>query len=107
MMMTPSTVRRRPARAAARVRTPDGNPDAARLKRNSTAVLTLFTFCPPGPDDRTNVSSSARSGTDKDGDRTTMGGFYNRSIDLSIYRSIDLIRIDPTHGIETSQSLCK
>jgi len=30
--------------------------------RRVTAVATLFTFCPPGPDERANVSSSSFSG---------------------------------------------
>ena len=38
----------------------DGDP--ATSKRNSTAVATLFTFCPPGPDARTKRSISSSSG---------------------------------------------
>jgi hypothetical protein len=31
-------------------------------KRNSTAVATLLTFCPPGPAERTKRSTSSSSG---------------------------------------------
>src|SRR5262249_62343094 len=51
---TPSLVRRRPARRASRARTASENSVVrARSKRSSTAVDTLLTFCPPGPEART------------------------------------------------------
>jgi hypothetical protein len=37
--------------------TPAGNDDRAMSTRSSTAVATLFTFWPPGPEARTNRSS--------------------------------------------------
>src|SRR3954453_1865737 len=61
MSSTPSLVRRLPASAASRCLTSAGNDDAFTSKRSSTAVDTLLTFCPPGPDARTNRSSSSRS----------------------------------------------
>ena len=39
----------------------EGSDEAPTSKHNSTAVATLFTFCPPGPDARTNRSSISRS----------------------------------------------
>src|ERR1700730_805028 len=59
---TPSRVNRRPASRSSRVR-----PCAGRLgegstsKRSCTAVASLLTFCPPGPEARMNRSSSFRS----------------------------------------------
>jgi hypothetical protein len=41
------------------VRTSSGNDRLAVSKRSCTAVATLFTFCPPGPEARTNASSSS------------------------------------------------
>jgi len=38
-----------------------GSDEAATSKRSSTAVDTLLTFCPPGPDARTKRSSMSRS----------------------------------------------
>jgi Hydantoinase/oxoprolinase N-terminal region len=56
--MTPSWVRRRPARRAARSRTCGGKVAArARSRRNCTAVASLLTFCPPGPEARIKLSS--------------------------------------------------
>jgi len=58
---TPAVVIRPPAIALRRDLTYGGSDEAPTLKRNSTAVATLFTFCPPGPDARTNRSSISRS----------------------------------------------
>src|SRR3954452_24404196 len=38
-----------------------GSAEARPAKRSAPAVDTLLTFCPPGPDARTNRSSSSRS----------------------------------------------
>jgi hypothetical protein len=58
----PSFVQRRPANRRSRALTaPDNAGDRAASNRNSTALDTLFTFCPPGPDDRTNCSVSSQS----------------------------------------------
>lgn len=58
---TPCPVMRDPARRMSRRRTSSGSEgDAATLNLNSTAVETLFTFCPPGPEERTNSSCSSR-----------------------------------------------
>src|SRR5439155_909875 len=40
-----------------------GSDDARTLKRSSTAVATLLTFWPPGPEARTKRSSMSRSST--------------------------------------------
>src|SRR5262245_14853298 len=59
---TPSLVRRLPARRSSRVRTAsssDGEPRTS--KRSCTAVDSLLTFCPPGPEARMNRSSSSFS----------------------------------------------
>src|SRR5688572_23443160 len=52
---------RLPARAVRRDLTERGRDEAPTSKGNSPAVATLFTFCPPGPDARTNRSSISRS----------------------------------------------
>ena len=49
------------ARMATRSFTSSGSADAATLKRSSTAVATLLTFWPPGPDARTKRSSISLS----------------------------------------------
>ena len=49
MSSIPSAVTRWPASAINRSFTSDGSDDAPMLKRSSTAVETLLTFCPPGP----------------------------------------------------------
>src|SRR5262245_37641483 len=63
MMTFPSAASRCPARSRSRIFTSSANADAATSKRSSTAVATLFTFWPPGPDERTNrsVTKGARS----------------------------------------------
>src|SRR3989304_5019143 len=59
--MTPSLVRRLPARRSARMRTSPGKDgEWRRSKRNCTAVDTLLTFWPPGPEARMKVSSISR-----------------------------------------------
>src|SRR5690625_658284 len=51
MMMAPSSVQRRPARRRRRAFTGSGRlGERAASKRRFTAVSTLFTFCPPGPE---------------------------------------------------------
>src|SRR5687767_9871713 len=50
-----------PASAISRIWISSGSEDESTLKRSSTAVETLLTFWPPGPDARTNRSSSAAS----------------------------------------------
>src|SRR5574340_624902 len=62
MISTPSWGRRRPARAMRRARTGSGSEgERATSKRNCTAVETLLTFCPPGPEARTKSSWISRS----------------------------------------------
>src|SRR4051812_19117921 len=58
---TPSLVMRLPASAISRSFMSYGSAEARTSNRSSTAVETLSTFCPPGPDARTNRSSSSRS----------------------------------------------
>lgn len=59
----PSCVNRLPASTRSRARTASGKVgDRSTSKRNSTAVDTLFTFCPPGPEARTNVSVNSELG---------------------------------------------
>jgi hypothetical protein len=54
-MRTPASVILRPANFLSRLRTAsESEAERAASKRNCTALSTLFTFCPPGPDARTN-----------------------------------------------------
>src|SRR5690606_13506044 len=48
--------------------------ELAASKRSSTAVDTLLTFCPPGPDARTKRSTSSSSGIDRFGAMINMTG---------------------------------
>src|SRR5262245_45763017 len=60
--MTPSFVRRLPARRISRTATSSGNDEEWRAsKRSCTADDTLLTFCPPGPEARINDSDSSDS----------------------------------------------
>jgi len=61
MRSTPSDVMRLPASLTSRSLTSMGSEEAFTSKRSSTAVETLLTFWPPGPDARTNRSSISRS----------------------------------------------
>jgi hypothetical protein len=61
MISTPSVVIRLPARVVSRSFTAVGKDEAPTSKRSSTAVATLLTFCPPGPDARMNRSSISAS----------------------------------------------
>src|SRR5574340_1363052 len=62
MIRMPSWVSRRPARAMRRARTGSGSEgERATSKRSCTAVDTLLTFCPPGPEARTKSSCISRS----------------------------------------------
>src|SRR5690606_9094376 len=54
-------VRRRPASRRSCCLISSGKRLASTSKRSCTAVATLFTFCPPGPDARTNDSLSSLS----------------------------------------------
>ena len=58
---TPSLIRL-PASVVSRCLTSAGSEDRAISTRSSTAVDTLFTFWPPGPEARTNRSSISDSG---------------------------------------------
>lgn len=60
MSSTPSVVMRLPASACSRCLTPSLSGAAATSSRSWTAVATLLTFCPPGPDARTKRSSIGR-----------------------------------------------
>jgi len=58
MTSTPAAVMRLPARRNRRARTGSGSDgDRPTSKRSCTALETLLTFWPPGPDARTNASS--------------------------------------------------
>jgi hypothetical protein len=62
MTMMPSRVRREPAKRWSRSRTSAGNDGERRASnRSCTALATLLTFCPPGPEDRTKYSAISRS----------------------------------------------
>jgi hypothetical protein len=59
---TPSLVKRLPASRISRMATSFGSDGERRTsKRSCTAVESLLTFCPPGPDERTKLSSSSPS----------------------------------------------
>src|SRR5215471_12961605 len=63
MIKTPSCVARLPANASRRCRTSAGSErDWPASKRSWTAVETLLTFWPPGPEARTKVIVSSESG---------------------------------------------
>src|SRR6476620_5058899 len=62
MTITPSLVSRLPAMRINRRATSFGNAGECRAsKRSCTADETLLTFCPPGPEARTNDSESSDS----------------------------------------------
>lgn len=62
---TPSSVIRLPASKASRCRTSSGSePERLTLKRSCTAVATLLTFWPPGPEARTKRSSISESSSE-------------------------------------------
>lgn len=62
MTITPSRVSRRPAKSARRALTASGNVgECLASKRSCTDVATLLTFCPPGPDAHTKLSSISAS----------------------------------------------
>src|SRR5215831_6560571 len=63
MINTPSCVARLPASARSRCRTSSGSErDWPASKRSWTAVETLLTFWPPGPEARTKIMVSSESG---------------------------------------------
>src|SRR5436305_6580467 len=63
MIKTPSCVARLPANARRRCRTSAGSErEWPASKRSWTALETLLTFWPPGPEPRTKVSVSSESG---------------------------------------------
>src|SRR4051794_9590372 len=61
MSNTPALVIRAPASVTSRSLTSAGSADPDTSNRSSTALDTLFTFCPPGPEARTKRSSIAPS----------------------------------------------
>jgi hypothetical protein len=62
MISTPNFVSLEPASFSSRARTgSDKFGEPRTSNRSSTAVETLFTFCPPGPDERTKLSCSSAS----------------------------------------------
>src|SRR3954453_4884033 len=66
MINTPSCVARLPANARRRCRTSSGSErDWPTSKRSWTAVETLLTFWPPGPEARTKVIESSESGMNR------------------------------------------
>ena len=50
---------------------------ALKSKRSSTLVLSLLTFCPPDPEDRTKLTSTESSGI-----LTSFGTFHTKSLRL-------------------------
>lgn len=63
-MSSPSLLIRFLCASSSRARTSSGSQSASRtLKRNSTFVFTLLTFCPPGPLERECVISILARGT--------------------------------------------
>jgi len=83
---TPPEVILLPASAINRALTSSSSGDAPTSNRSSTAVATLLTFCPPGPDERTNRSSSSSS-------RIVMAG-----VTRSISRSAYFLRLSPARS---------
>src|SRR5580698_3106556 len=74
MTITPSCVARAPASLMSRIATSFGRLGEPRASnRSSTALATLLTFCPPGPEARTKLSSSSPSGI-------SMAGVTNTSV---------------------------
>src|SRR5262249_16489588 len=70
MTSTPSRVSRLPASRSSRARTSSGRLGERRTsKRNCTALASLLTFCPPGPEARMKCSSSSPSPMLSDGVR--------------------------------------
>lgn len=66
--MTPSWVSRLPASFISRIATSLGSDGERRAsKRSCTALDTLLTFCPPGPEARTKLSSISLSSIAMDG----------------------------------------
>src|SRR5215470_16471342 len=62
MTSTPSRVSRRPASRSSRARTSwESDGEWRTSKRNCTAVASLLTFCPPGPDERMKLSDISLS----------------------------------------------
>ena len=62
MTITPSLVSRLPASRISRIATSFGSDGERRTsKRSCTAVESLLTFCPPGPEARMKLSSISRS----------------------------------------------
>jgi len=62
MMSSPCSVTRRPAIRISRLRTSSGNDGECLMsKRSRTALETLLTFCPPGPEARMKLNSSSFS----------------------------------------------
>src|SRR6185503_4441442 len=65
---TPSLVRRLPASRIRRIATSFASDGERRTsKRSCTAVESLLTFCPPGPEERTKLSSISRSSMEMSG----------------------------------------
>src|SRR5271154_4390288 len=61
-MITPSWVARAPASLISRTATSLGRLGELRASNlSSTALATLLTFCPPGPDERTKLSTISLS----------------------------------------------
>ena len=76
MTSMPSFVTRFPAIDTNRFFTSSGKGAARTSNRSWTAVATLLTFCPPGPEARTNSSCSSRSSIFREGVISSM----NKSI---------------------------
>jgi len=88
MINTPSCVARLPANARRRWRTAAGSDgEWAAFQRNCTAVDTLFTFWPPGPDARTKVSVISESGMTM-GKAISRIARYRRKGSISLYSRI-------------------
>lgn len=80
---SPSVVILLPATCLNRALTSSGRDELFTPNRNCTAVATLFTFCPPGPEARTKANCSSLSSIAKDGVIWIM----NLSIPLRMFKT--------------------
>src|SRR6478609_132420 len=105
MRISPLAVIRLPASALSRWNTAGSRRSANTSSRNCTAVATLLTFCPPGPEaamklSSTSASARATTGSSSAGiaeaERGELGGPGRRGDDRRLAFALDLER----HGVE-------
>src|SRR5690606_36410911 len=83
MTITPSRVARAPAWSMRRVFTGSGRDcEAGTSKRSCTAVATLLTFWPPGPELRTKLNSNSESGIESVDVISSCSGIGWKSVEL-------------------------